>query len=53
MMEMDSPAMRKAKLEIKDEDFKAEVIRLKTKLRARRWWHVLFPWKLMILRRDT
>ena len=42
-----------AQAEIIAEDFRTAVDAAKVKLRARRWWHVLFPWKLMILRRDT
>ncbi len=42
-----------AEAEIAEELFRLAVDKHKEKLRARQWWHVLFPWKLMILRRET
>ncbi len=50
---MDRKAIREQALaELEDERFEAAVEAAKIKLRARRWWHALFPFKIVILRRD-
>lgn len=46
-------ARAQAERELADERFRSAVDAYKAKLRARRWWHALFPWKVIILRRDT
>ena len=38
--------------EIAEEDFNQAVADMKVKLRARRWWHALIPFRIVILRRD-
>lgn len=40
-----------AKEEIKEEDFRKAVDDMKVKLRAKKWWHKLIPFKIIIIRR--
>jgi hypothetical protein len=42
-----------AEREIDDENFRAAVDAAKVKLRARRWWHSLIPYRIVILRREA
>ncbi len=44
---------KQAELEIAEENFNQAVADYKIKLRARRWWHALIPFKIVILRRDA
>ena len=43
---------RHAQDELKEERFREEVEALKAKLRQARWWHRVFPWQILIRRRD-
>lgn len=36
---------------IDEEDFTDAVEKRKQQLRARKWWHVLFPWRIKVVRR--
>jgi len=42
----------KAEQELKHEQYRAAVDAYKVKLRRKRWWHILFPWRIVVLRRD-
>ncbi len=44
---------REAQKEIDEEDFRSAVDRYKIKLRERKWWHRLMPFKVLIVRRDS
>jgi hypothetical protein len=39
--------------ELEAEYFDAAVKRYKEKLRQQRWWHRAFPWKVVLVRRDS
>ena len=43
---------RQAEREIKEEAFRKAVDKMKEKLRAKKWYHSLFPWKIVIIKRD-
>jgi hypothetical protein len=42
-----------AREEIYEEDFRAAVDEMKTKLRRAKWWHTLIPWQIIIRRRKA
>lgn len=42
-----------AKQELEEEQHRQAVDEMKIHLRAKRWWHKLLPYKLIIIRRDT
>ena len=42
-----------AKKEIEEEEFREAVDRYKIRLRQRKWWHALVPFKVLIVRRDN
>lgn len=42
-----------AEAELKNEIFRNAVEEMKQKLRRVRWYHRLFPWRVVILRRDV
>jgi len=42
-----------AEKEIFEEDFREKVDACKEKLRQKKWWHGLFPWRIIIVRRDV
>lgn len=42
----------KAESEIRAEEFRKAVDAYKEKLRAKKWWHKLFPYKIVILKRS-
>lgn len=42
-----------ARAEIAEEKFRVAVDAAKVKIRARRWWHALVPFTIVILRRGT
>jgi len=51
-MELDSNEVkRKAIAEYKAECFREAVDKYKIKLKQRKWWHRVVPWKIMIVRR--
>ncbi len=37
--------------ELEEEKFKSEVEKCKNKLKERKWWHKLLPYKIIITRR--
>lgn len=39
--------------EIHEEEFRRAVDEYKQKLRETKWYHRIFPWKIIILRRDV
>lgn len=41
-----------AQEEIDEEDFKKAVEKMKKKIRSKKWWHIIFPFKLIIIRRN-
>ncbi len=43
---------RHAQAELDEERFREQVEIEKTQLRAKRWWHILFPWRITFIRRD-
>ena len=52
MSEFNIDQVRKeARKQIYEEEFQKAVDQYKVKLRQRRWWHVLFPWKIVIVKR--
>lgn len=52
-MKIDS-IIEQAKKEIEQEEFRAEVEKLKTKLRQKkRLWDKVFPWKVSIKRKEN
>lgn len=44
---------QQAERELKQERFRKAVERYKERMQARRWWHRLFPYTVIITRRDT
>lgn len=42
-----------AQLEIDHEDYREAVDACKAKLRAKRWWHKLLPFKIVIIKREV
>lgn len=42
----------KAYEEIQEENFRVAVEEYKKKLRTKKWWHALFPWKIVFIRRE-
>lgn len=40
-----------AEKEIQEEDFRKAVDTCKEKLRAKKWWHAVMPWKIVIIKR--
>lgn len=51
-MQHPSAVIVQARAEIAEEKFRAAVDAAKVKIRARRWWHALVPFRIVILRRD-
>jgi len=41
-----------AKSEIEHEEFRRAVDKCKEKIRAKRWWHKLMPFKIVIIKRS-
>lgn len=39
--------------EIREETFRLAVDACKAKLRAKRWWHKLLPFKIVIIKREV
>jgi hypothetical protein len=48
--------LQQARKELQEEDFRAKVDLEKSRIRKidkdRRWWHVLFPWKIKLEKRN-
>lgn len=42
-----------AEKEISEENFQRAVQKYKEKLKQRKWWHSLMPFKVMIIRREN
>lgn len=40
-----------ARLELHEEKFRKAVDVAKERMRRERWWHRLFPWRIVIIRR--
>jgi len=38
--------------EIKEEEFRIAVDKYKTKIRNKKWWHNIVPYKIVIIRRS-
>lgn len=43
---------KKAIEEVAEEDFRAAVDAYKVKLRKRKWWHTVIPWRILIVPRE-
>tara|TARA_R110002020_G_scaffold182855_1_gene378685 strand:+ start:625 stop:777 length:153 start_codon:yes stop_codon:yes gene_type:complete len=43
---------KQAESEVKNEEFRKAVDVYKKKMRAKKWWHKLVPFKIVILKRD-
>lgn len=41
-----------AQKEIQEEDFRLAINEYKIKLRKAKWWHRLFPFKIVVIRRE-
>lgn len=41
-----------AEKELKEEEFRKAVDLMKEKLKKQKWYHLVFPWKIVIIRRD-
>lgn len=41
-----------AEKELRDENFRHAVDKYKEKLRAKKWWHKIMPFKIVIIRRE-
>lgn len=42
---------KQARLELYGEKFRKAVYVAKERMRRERWWHRLFPWRIVIIRR--
>lgn len=51
---MDVAAIKaQAEKEIAEEKFRAAVEQYKEKLRKKKWWDRLFPWRIMFIRKEV
>lgn len=46
-------AEKQARAELRAEEFREEVDRLKERLRSEKWWHRFVPFKIKIVRRES